>query len=171
MSPRALISALVGAAVLSGCGLRDPYARTADLGARASIAAPSPAQSGSAVGASSAATVLARFGTAWVNWSSSTLAHERETLSALATGALAAQLRRDAARAARSRLQEVSLAFSRGRYVGVLPQPAGRAIVLTYEEAAPAGGTPQGAYHVYLARAELTATGWRVAEWQPATDS
>jgi hypothetical protein len=71
----------------------------------------------------------------------------------------------------KTRLQEVSRAYSRGRYVGVIRGERGRAIVVTYEAVAPLGGSAQGAYHVYLARTEPTAHGWRVTEWQPATDS
>ncbi len=90
---------------------------------------------------------------------------------ALATGQLADELRQDAAQAVKTQLQEVSQAYSRGRYVGVIPGQGGRAIVVTYEEVALLGGQAQGAYHVYLARTEHTALGWRVTEWQPATDS
>jgi hypothetical protein len=44
-------------------------------------------------------------------------------------------------------------------------------VVVTYERVAPLGGRPQGAYEVYLARTEPTPHGWRVSEWQPASDS
>jgi hypothetical protein len=115
--------------------------------------------------------VLARYADAWVNWSARTLPHERAALLALATGQLAEQLRQDAAQAVKTELQEVSQAYSRGRYIGVIRQEGGRAIVVTYEEAAPLGGQAQGAYHVYLAHTERTTLGWRVTEWQPATDS
>jgi len=71
----------------------------------------------------------------------------------------------------KTQLQEVSQSYSRGRYVGVIPQQGEAAIVVTYEEVAPLGGQAQGAYHVYLARTVHTPLGWRVSEWQPATDS
>jgi hypothetical protein len=118
----------------------------------------------------SATSMIARYANVWVNWSATTLPREREELLALATGQLADELRREAAQAIKNRLQEVSQAYSRGRYVGIIRQDGGRAIVLTYEEVAPLGGQAQGAYHVYLARAEHTAKGWRLTEWQPATD-
>jgi hypothetical protein len=124
-----------------------------------------PARANSATGA------LARYATAWVNWSAATLPGERAALLALSTGRLAEQLRQDAAQAVKNRLQEVSQAYSRGRYVGVIREAGGRAIVVTYEEVAPVGGSAQGAYHVYLARTERAAHGWSVSEWQPATDS
>ena len=92
-------------------------------------------------------------------------------LLALATGQLAEQLRQQAAQAVKTQLQEVSQSYSRGRYVGLITQQGEAAIVVTYEEVAPVGGQAQGAYHVYLARTEHTAVGWRVSEWQPATDS
>jgi hypothetical protein len=71
----------------------------------------------------------------------------------------------------KNRLQEVSQAYSHGSYAGVIAQRGGRVIVVTYEQAAAAGGQAQAAYHVYLARTEHTPQGWRLTEWQPATDS
>ncbi len=118
----------------------------------------------------SATSVLARYAQAWVNWSAATLAHERAALLALAAGRLAEQLRQEAAQASKTQLQEVSQSYSRGRYVGVIPAGGARAIVITYEEVALLGGQAQAAYYVYLARTEHTALGWRVTEWQPATD-
>jgi hypothetical protein len=106
-----------------------------------------------------------------VNWTAATLPSERAQLLALATGRLANELRHQSAEAVKNRLQEVSQAYSHGRYAGVIAQPGGRAIVVTYEEAAPMGGQAQGAYHVYLTRTEHTTQGWRLSEWQPATDS
>ena len=115
--------------------------------------------------------MIARYANVWVNWSATTLPRERAELLALATGQLAEELRRDAAQAVRNHLQEVSQAYSRGRYVGVIRQSNRHAIVVTYEEVAPVGSQAQGAYHVYLAQAEHTTKGWRLTEWQPATDS
>jgi hypothetical protein len=173
MSRCALPLLLAAAVPLSGCGLRDPYSphppkRPAASGAQRALAlapqvAPKPATSG--------ASVLARYAEVWVNWSAATLPHERAALLALATGRLAQQLREDAAQAVKTQLQEVSRSYSRGRYVGVIREDGGHAIVVTYEEVAPLGGQAQGAYQVYLARAEHTQHGWRVTEWQPATDS
>ena len=157
---------------LTGCRLRDPYSQqpqkrlvAGDRSAQAPapLVAPKPATSG--------ASVLARYAEVWVNWSAATLAHERAALLALATGGLAQQLHQDAAQAVKTQLQEVSRSYSRGRYVGVIPEEGGRAIVVTYEEVAPLGGQAQGSYQVYLARTEHTQHGWRVSEWQPATDS
>ena len=115
--------------------------------------------------------MLASYAEVWVNWSAATLPHERAALLALATGRLAQQLRQDAAQAVKTQLQEVSRSYSRGRYIGVIREAGGHAIVVTYEEVAPLGGQAQGSYQVYLARTEHTTGGWRVSEWQPATDS
>jgi len=163
---------LAAVIALAGCGLRDPYSqqpqkRRAAAGAQS---APTPVGEGAPKPTNSATSVLARYAYAWVNWSAATLPHERAALLALATGQLAAQLRQEAAQAVKTQLQEVSQAYSRGRYVGVIREEGGRAIVVTYEEVALLGGQAQAAYHVYLARTEHTPLGWRVTEWQPATD-
>jgi hypothetical protein len=158
--------------ILTGCGLRDPYAQQPERrAATPSAAAPTapPAVPLNAP-AGSATDALARYATAWVNWSAATLSRQRETLMALAAGPLAVELRQDAAQAARSRLQEVSNAYSRGRYVGLIPEASGGAIVVTYEEVAPLGGSAQAAYHVYVARTAKSPNGLRVTQWQPATD-
>jgi hypothetical protein len=159
------------ALTFAGCGLRDPYAQrpsrqvAPNTPVRATqFAQPSPTGADDAIG------LLAQYASAWVNWSPPTLSRERAALVALAAGPLAAQLRQDAAQAARSRLQEVSNAYSRGRYVGLIREAAGGAIVVTYEEVAPLGGSTQAAYHVYLARTTRTPDGLRVTRWQPATD-
>jgi hypothetical protein len=167
---------LVLGAVLTGCGLSDPYSQqphtgpATTRGAAAQIRPLAP-QSPSGTTASSATSVIARYATLWVNWTAATLPRERAELLALATGQLASELRHESAEAVKNRLQEVSQAYSHGRYAGVIAQPDGRVIVVTYEEAAPAGGQAQGAYHVYLARTEKTVKRWRLSEWQPATDS
>ncbi len=173
MTRRALPILLVATVALGGCGLRDPYSQQPQkrLDAPRSETAQTRLPEETPDRASSATSVLARYASAWVNWSGATLPSERARLLALATGQLAYQLRQDAAQAVKTRLQEVSQAYSRGRYVGVIRQERGRAIVVTYEEVARLGGSAQGAYHVYLARTEPTAHGWRVTEWQPATDS
>jgi hypothetical protein len=162
---------LAASAILAGCGLHDPYSPQPRKGTPTSdeqTTQPQPAPKGPA---DSAASFIARYANVWVNWSATTLPRERAELSALAAGRLADELRWDAAQAVRNHLQEVSQAYSRGRYVGVIRQSSGRAIVVTYEEVAVVGGQAQGAYHVYLAQAEHTLKGWRLIEWQPATDS
>lgn len=188
MTKRAVPLVLVVSTILAGCGLQDPYSKGSHT---ASPATPTTApqthtpprqssggasgargqQASGAAGALSEQSVLGRFATAWINWTAASLPAQRTALAALATGELAGQLRQDAAQALRSRLQEVTGAYSRGRYVGAIPQPNDRFVLVTYEQAAPEGGAqPQGAYHVYLARAQHTSSGWRLSEWQPATD-
>jgi hypothetical protein len=172
MTRRALSVLVAAVVVLGGCGPRDPYAQQPKKRPVAQgEVAQTPLPETTLDRANSARSVLARYATTWVNWSATTLPRERAALMALATGQLAEQLRQDAAQAVKTQLQEVSQAYSRGRHVGVIPEHGGRAIVVTYEEVAPVGGQAQGAYHVYLARTERTAHGWRVAEWQPASDS
>jgi hypothetical protein len=172
MSKRTLPLLLAAVIPLTGCGLRDPYSqqpqkRPAAAGQNALTPVPDEALKPT----NSAASVLARYADAWVNWSPATLPHERAALLALATGQLAEGLRQQAAQASKTQLQEVSQSYSRGRYVGLIKEQGEAAIVVTYEEVAPLGGQAQGAYHVYLARTEHTPLGWRVTAWQPATDS
>ncbi len=171
MRKRTLPIILVASAILTGCGLHDPYSPQPQKSTHTSRGqAPQP-QPTHVKSTGSAASVIARYANVWVNWSATTLPRERAELLALATGQLAEELRRDAAQAVRNHLQEVSQAYSRGRYVGVIRQSNRHAIVVTYEEVAPVGSQAQGAYHVYLAQAEHTTKGWRLTEWQPATDS
>jgi hypothetical protein len=162
---------LAVAVIFAGCGLHDPYTQRSSRpvgpntpAPATQLAQPSPPAAIDATG------LLARYASAWVNWSAPTLPKEREAVVVLAAGPLAVELRRDAAQAARSRLEEVSNAYSRGRYVGLIPEASGGAIVVTYEEVAPLGGSAQAAYHVYLARTARTPDGLRVTQWQPATD-
>ena len=173
MSKPVLPMLLAAVIALAGCGLRDPYSQQPQKrpGAANAQSAQTPVPEGALKPTNSATSVLARYAEEWVNWSAATLPHERAALLALATGQLAGQLRQDAAQAVKTQLQEVSEAYSRGRYVGLITEQGEAAIVVTYEEVAPLGGSAQGAYHVYLARTEHTAYGWRLAEWQPATDS
>ena len=171
MRKRTLPILLAASAILTGCGLHDPYSpqpHGVTHTSRGQVAQPPLAPQESDASATS---VIARYASVWVNWGAATLPRQRTELLALASGQLAEELRRDAAQAVRNQLQEVSQAYSRGRYVGVIRQNNGRAIVLTYEEVAPVGGQAQGAYHVYLAQTEHTTNGWRLTEWQPATDS
>jgi hypothetical protein len=171
---RGALSILLAAVIpLTGCGLRDPYSQQPDkrpaAGGAQSVQTPVP--EAALKPTTSATSALARYAEVWVNWSAATLAHERAALLALATGGLAQQLHQDAAQAVKKQLQEVSRSYSRGRYVGVIREADGHAIVVTYEEVAPLGGQAQGGYQVYLARTKHTTSGWRVSEWQPATDS
>jgi hypothetical protein len=170
MRKRTLPILLAASAILTGCGLRDPYSPPHGVIHTSRGQVPQPLLAPQESDAS-ATSVIARYASVWVNWSAATLPRQRAELLALASGQLAEGLRRDAAQAVRNQLQEVSQAYSRGRYVGSIRQNNGRAIVLTYEEVAPVGGQAQGAYHVYLAQTEHTTKGWRLTEWQPATDS
>jgi hypothetical protein len=104
---------------------------------------------------------------AWGTWTYATLPQE---MLSLASGRLATELREAAAQAVRTRLLEVSGAYSHARFVGDLTQDGGQTVVVTYEEVAPYGGHPQASYQVYLARTEYTAKGWRLIEWRPAID-
>ncbi len=166
--PALTLAALLTVVLLAGCGLRDPYAQPASTGPTMPPATTRAATEGRSAGRS-AGQALARFTALWVNWSAGTLPAERRALLGLAAGQLAGELRRDAAQAARAQLQEVSGAYSRGRLVGVIRQATGQ-VVVTFEQASAQGGPAQSAYHVYLARTEHTTGGWRVVEWQPASE-
>jgi hypothetical protein len=156
---------------LSGCGLRDPYAaRAAARETKSPGARPQPQSSARTRGAGEEREVIARFAGLWANWSAPTLQRQRSALLALASGALARELRAEDAEARKEQLLAVSRAYSRGRYVGQIARGGGATLVLSYEEVSPLGGQPQGAYRVYLARGERTAAGWKLSEWQPESD-
>lgn len=169
MTPRKALSTLVVvmAVLLAGCGISDPYTPSPP----ATPLAPAPRTDANAGAAGSSRGAVERFTRAWVNWAAGTLPAERRVLAALATGRLAGELRRDAAQALRTALEQDSGAYSHGRLIGVIREGGGRLVLVTYEVSAPAGGAAQGGYHVYLARTRHTTHGWRVSEWQPASDT
>jgi predicted small lipoprotein YifL len=167
--PTLTLAALLAVVLLAGCGLRDPYAQPASTEPTTPPATTRAATEGRSAGRS-AGQALALFTALWVNWSAGILPAERRALLGLAWGQLAGELRRDAAQAARAQLQELSGAYSRGRLIGVIHQATGQIAVVTFEQASAQGGPPQSAYHVYLARTEHTTGGWRVVEWQPASE-
>lgn len=154
------------AVLLAGCGISDPYTPPPPT----TPSAPAP-RTGAKPEAAGSRGAVERFTRAWVNWSAGTLPAERRVLAALALGRLAGELRRDAAQALRTALEQDSGAYSHGRLVGVIREGDGRLVLVTYEVSAPAGGAAQGGYHVYLARTQHTTQGWRVSEWQPASDT
>jgi hypothetical protein len=160
---------LAAPVLLGGCGLHDPYAQGSRPPAPVPAVAPAPQAPATPPGAG-ASGVLARYATVWVNWSGAALDRQRAALLTLVAGALAGELRRDTAEAAKTQLLQVSNAYSRGRYVGAIPQAGQEALVVTFEEVAPLGGEAQAAYHLYLAHTARTAQGWRVTQWQPLTD-
>jgi hypothetical protein len=158
--------------ILAGCGLRDPYAQQAEGPAPTSSSASRAAAVAVPLNgpARSATDVLAQYATVWVNWTAGSLDRQRAGLLTLAAGPLDDELRHDAAEATKTQLEEVSNAYSRGRYVGSIPQAGQAAIVVTYEEVSALGGQAQATYRVYLVRTARTAEGWRVTQWQPVTD-
>jgi len=159
----------VVALVLGGCGISDPYTQSPPATTPA-LLAPTPTASDSQPSGSSRQ-VLERFTWAWVNWSAGTLSTQRHLLSELAVGRLAGELQRDAAQALRTQLEQASGAYSHGHLIGVISEGNGRLVLVTYEVSAPAGGAAQAGYHVYLARTQHTTRGWKVSEWQPASDT
>jgi len=166
MTRRVLLIVLAMSVVLAGCGLSDPYSPPATKASVPQASVPARVTPTRAT----AQSVLTQFATAWGTWTYATLPQDREQLLSLASGRLATELREAAARAVRTRLLEVSGAYSHARYVGALTQDDGQTVVVTYEEVAPYGGHPQAGYQVYLARTEYTANGWRLIEWRPAID-
>lgn len=159
---------LAAVALLAGCGISDPYAQPPAAALAHSPARVSPA--GAPAREKGARGVLARYTALWVNWSAGMLSADRRALLGFATGPLAGELRREQQEATRNQLQQVSGAYNHGRLVGVIEQVGGQLVVLTFEQAAPLGGQPQDAYEVYIARVIRTAHGWRVSEWQPASE-
>jgi hypothetical protein len=154
---RAVACALFGASVavgLSGCGIGDPYHA-------GSVRRSAPASSASRA-------VLEAFAWAWTNWSAPTVADQHRQLLELATGALQRELESPHSQPGAN---EIGLTTSRGRVVGLLAQPSQSSLVITAEELSNSGRAGQGALHIYVARAERTIHGWRVAEWRPDTDN
>jgi len=156
---RAVACALCGAALavgLSGCGIGDPYH------------AGSTRRSAPAHASSASLAVLETFARAWTNWSAPTVAGQHRRLLELATGTLQRELERPRSQPGAN---EIGLTTSRGRVVGVLAQPSQSSLVITAEELSNSGRAGHGALHIYVARAERTIYGWRVAEWRPDTDN
>jgi hypothetical protein len=171
MRLRLLTAGLLASIALTGCGINDPYETRIPAGAASPKTPPKVNVAPQGSGPQSASQVIATFTVAWVNWTAATLPMQRHELLRLAAGALVGELRRQAAQDAQARLQELSGAYSRGRLIGVIARAGGGAVVVTYEQAAPTGGTPQGFYQVYLARTQRTPQGWRLTEWQPTSGS
>jgi hypothetical protein len=155
------------AVLLAGCGISDPYNQPPPAQTAAA-----PRTEGASTGApGSSLQVLERFTRAWANWTAGALPAQRHLLAGLATGRLAGELQRDATQARRTALEQASGAYSHGYLVGLIREGDGRLVLVTYEVSAPAGGAAQGGYHIYLARTQHTTHGWRVSEWQPASDT
>jgi type IV pilus biogenesis protein CpaD/CtpE len=159
--------AVLVAVLLAGCGISDPYTQPP----QAKIPAAAPPMASDSQPSGSSRQVVEGFTQAWVNWSAATLPTQRHLLAALATGGLAGELRRDAAQALRTQLEQDSGAYSHGHLIGIIREGGGRLVLVTYEVSAPVGGAAQSGYHVYLARTQQTDQGWRVSEWQPASDT
>lgn len=159
---RAIICAALLALTLSGCGLSDPYERA--------TRPPSPVRGAplraAASGSATPSAVVRAYAATVVNWSAETLSAVRSRLLALATAPLRTELLTEATQQVKTRLREVSAAYSRGEIVGTLPDGPGRTLVVMSLEVAPLGGTAQALYGLYLARSEDTAAGWRIAEWR-----
>jgi hypothetical protein len=186
MSPRTrthiLLAALLVVA-LAGCA--DPYARdraqptqkpaprpgsptdNARPGPPAAAIAPAPAR------ATTSARRAARwFAALWINWDWQHAAAQQRALARLATGALAEQLR---ANAASARI-DAALACDRPGSRGTVVTTALRAsnaqadgIVVTHEQGLSDGHDALGGlrYRVYVVRLRRATGGWEVSAWQP----
>jgi hypothetical protein len=112
------------------------------------------------------------FAARWINWDWQHAAGQQRALARLATGALAKQLRADAA----SARIDATLARDRPGSRGTVVTTALRAsnaqadgIVVTHEQALTDGHAHLGGlrYRVYVVRLRRTPGGWEVGAWQP----
>ena len=162
---RLTLAAVVSVGIgLSGCGLNNPDEAQPPRIEQASVAR------ASATLTQDKRQVIAAFAESWSNWTVATLPARLRRLLTLAAGRLATELRLDVRRSNETRFGGLTT-FSRGRLVGVIPSYSGHLIVVAYEQIAPAAGVSQGSYQVYIVKVERVAEGWRLTEWQPATDS
>jgi len=185
MNPRTGTQLLAALLVVALAGCADPYARD-----RAQPAPEPPPRSGSpsdnarpgppaapVTPAPAPATASVRraarsFAARWVNWDWQHAAGQQRALSRLATGALAEQLR---ANAASARI-DATLARDRPGSRGSIVTTALRAnraqaggIVVTHEQALTDGHAALGGlrYRVYVVRLRRAPGGWEVSAWQP----
>jgi len=185
MSPRTrtqLLAALLAVA-LAGCA--DPYAHDraqpaqepgpqpgspsdpARPGPRAAPIAPVPARA-----ATSARRAARTFAARWINWDWQRAAAQQRALARLATGALAQQLRANAASARIDATLARDRPGSRGTVVTTalrVSNAQADGIVVTHEQALTDGHAALGGlrYRVYIIRLARMPSSWEVSAWQP----
>jgi len=175
-----VLSVLVLAAVLSGCGLTSAITTTPTPGVPAaanpgeqqgSIPKGAPAQRPVDPAASPQAAIT-RFASLYINWSYRTLAGHERRLAASAIGDARLAESQAAASAERDRTLAQAHIYNRGSVISVaavIGGPPGEYAVVTREAT---GGDPeyaglQSAFHVTLATVQQLPTGWVLREWQP----
>jgi hypothetical protein len=186
MSPRTLTHILLAALLvvaLAGCA--DPYAhdRTQPAPQPASrpaspndTARPDPSAAPIAPAPAPATTSARRaarsFAARWINWDWQHAASQQRALARLATGALAEQLRANAASARIDATLARDRPGSRGTVVTIalrVINAQADGIVVTHEQGLSDGHTTLGGlrYRVYVVRLRRAQGGWGVSSWQP----
>lgn len=186
-----LLSAL-GAAVLAGCGIPDPYTArqqattsTSSSTSAATNADPAPERGGTipagvraaqgrvAAGAARQTpdAALEQYARLYVNWSAQSVVEVQHQLAALSIG----QARAQALQAAASYMRDQTLAQSgvanTGHLVAITPSltTSGQWVLVTSEQTTGRGdysGLPP-TLHVIYAGLTRTSSGWVVSEWAP----
>ena len=162
------------AALLTGCGLRNPDAPapTAPSQSTQAPAPPAPPTQPSLPLYASAQSVLAAFATTYATTSAADVVRQQRTLSALATPALAAQLRRSAAQAVIEARHALPPGAQLSGSVLSLQVASGtnvrRGVVVIQQALTRAGQALESPFtSVFLARVERTRARWFVGEWTP----
>jgi hypothetical protein len=183
MSPRTRAQLLAALLVVGLASCADPYAsdraqpaqepspRNASPSDNARSGPPAAPITPGPAPATTSARRAARFAARWINWDWQHAARQQRALARLATGALAEQLR---ANAASARI-DATLARDRPGSRGTVVTTALRAsnaqasgIVVTHEQALTDGHAALGGlrYRVYVVRLRAPG-GWEVSAWQP----
>jgi hypothetical protein len=185
MTPRTRTHILAALLVLALAGCADPYARhRAQPGPEPAPRAASPSDSARpgppaapitpAPGPTrtSARRAARSFAARWINWDWQHAAGQQQALARLTTGALAEQLR---ANAASARI-DATLARDRPGSRGTVVTTALRAsnaeadgVVVTHEQGLTDGHAALGGlrYRIYVVRLRRAPDGWEVSAWQP----
>jgi hypothetical protein len=158
-----LLPCLAAGLLLAGCGITDPYARSDPAAQESTTTATTRSVPQPVPPASTAASVLERFTTTWLNWTTASLPAQRKQLATQATGALVGQIDGQRGQAISS-----SQASSSGRFVGAIQQSANTYVVVTYQVTGESDEA-QAAYGVYLATVVRSGTDWKVSSWIPTT--
>lgn len=185
MSPRTRTNVLAALLVVALAGCADPYARDPAQPAQESARPPASRSDNARPGPpaapitpapapvrTSARRAARSFAARWIHWDWQHAARQQGGLARLAVGALAAQLR---ANAASARI-DATLARDRPGSRGTVVTTALRAnhahaggIVVTHEQALTDGHAAVGGLHyrVYVVRLARATGGWKVSAWQP----
>jgi len=163
------LALLVLATALAGC-LDDPYndrrPATATTPARSAQDEPGTPPALPDTPAPSAREALRRFALLYTNWRFESLARTRAALARQATGALRAQLERDARDAADDASQRASTQRNSGVVAGILIEPGRPAYAIVRETAWYGDDPRESSWFLYRAQAVETTGGWLVARWQ-----